>query len=304
MAHKKTYPTRTFFFVAPAVITLLIVGIIPLIFAVWTSLQQFILSKVHLKDTILGFWPVFDAPFIWFGNYLALFTDESFRGALGRTFVFLIINLPIQLVLGTAIALLLHQRSNEWLKNICRICLVIPMAMTFAVVGLIGRLMFNDDFGVNDYFWNLIFGHKVEWLANPNLAFVSISIMDCWQWTPFCALVLYSSLTLVPPEIEEAAKLETDKWWHILRKVQLPFMLPGITAILILRTADILKMFDVIFVMTRGGPGSATELISIFIQRVGFRAFDQGAASAQAIVLLIITIILSRTYIRYVYREV
>jgi multiple sugar transport system permease protein len=178
------------------------------------------------------------------------------------------------------------------------------MATTFAVVGLIGRLLFNGDFGINNYFWNLAFGHKMEWLADPNLAFMSISIMDCWQWTPFCALVLYSSLTMVPVEIEEAAKLETDKWWHVLRKVQLPFLLPGLTAILILRTADILKMFDVVFIMTRGGPGAATELISIYIQRIGFRSFEQGTASAEAIILLVITIILSRIYIRFIYREI
>ncbi|MBV8816600.1 MAG: sugar ABC transporter permease [Verrucomicrobia bacterium] len=285
-------------------IVLLVVGIIPLLFALWTSFQQFILPKVHFKGAFAGIWPIFDAPFVWLSNYRDLLFDESFRDALGRSFLFLIINLPIQVILGLIIALLLHRPGHEWLKNVTRIALVIPMATTFAVVGLIGRLLFNGDFGINNYFWNLFFGHKMEWLADPNLAFVSISIMDCWQWTPFCALVLFSSLTMVPIEIEEAAKLETDRWWHILRKVQLPFLLPGITAILILRTADILKMFDVVFIMTRGGPGAATELISIYIQRIGFRSFEQGMASAQAIVLLIITIILSRLYIRFIYREV
>ncbi|MBV9274677.1 MAG: sugar ABC transporter permease [Verrucomicrobia bacterium] len=285
-------------------IVLLVVGIIPLLFALWTSFQQFILPKVHFKGAFAGIWPIFDAPFVWLSNYRDLLFDQSFRDALGRSFLFLIINLPIQVILGLIIALLLHRPGHEWLKNVTRIALVIPMATTFAVVGLIGRLLFNGDFGINNYFWNLFFGHKMEWLADPNLAFVSISIMDCWQWTPFCALVLFSSLTMVPIEIEEAAKLETDRWWHILRKVQLPFLLPGITAILILRTADILKMFDVVFIMTRGGPGAATELISIYIQRIGFRSFEQGMASAQAIVLLIITIILSRLYIRFIYREV
>jgi multiple sugar transport system permease protein len=301
---KKSYSTGAFWFVAPAMIVLLAVGIIPLLFALWTSFQQFILPKVHFKGTFLGIWPIFDAPFVWLSNYRDLLFDESFRDALGRSFLFLIINLPIQVILGLIIALLLHRPGHELLKNITRIALVIPMATTFAVVGLIGRLLFNGDFGINNYFWNMFFGHKLEWLADPNLAFISISIMDCWQWTPFCALVLFSSLTMVPIEIEEAAKLETDKWWHILRKVQLPFLLPGITAILILRTADILKMFDVVFIMTRGGPGAATELISIYIQRIGFRSFEQGMASAEAIVLLIITIILSRLYIRFIYREV
>lgn len=301
---KKSYSTGAFWFVAPAMIVLLVVGIIPLLFALWTSFQQFILPKVHLKGAFLGIWPIFDAPFVWLSNYRDLLFDESFRNALGRSFLFLIINLPIQVVLGLAIALLLHRPGHEWLKNVTRVALVIPMATTFAVVGLIGRLLFNGDFGINNYFWNLAFGHKMEWLADPNLAFISISIMDCWQWTPFCALVLYSSLTMVPVEIEEAAKLETDKWWHVLRKVQLPFLLPGLTAILILRTADILKMFDVVFIMTRGGPGAATELISIYIQRIGFRSFEQGTASAEAIVLLVITIILSRIYIRFIYREI
>ncbi|MBV9878612.1 MAG: sugar ABC transporter permease [Verrucomicrobia bacterium] len=285
-------------------IVLLVVGIIPLLFALWTSFQQFILTKAHFKGAILGVWPIFDAPFVWLSNYRDLLFDESFRNALGRSFLFLVINLPIQVVLGLTIALLLHRPGHEWLKNITRVALVIPMATTFAVVGLIGRLLFNGDFGINNFFWNMLFGHKLEWLADPNLAFISISIMDCWQWTPFCALVLYSSLTMVPVEIEEAAKLETDKWWHVLRKVQLPFMLPGLTAILILRTADILKMFDVVFIMTRGGPGAATELISIYIQRIGFRSFEQGMASAEAIVLLVITIVLSRIYIRFIYREI
>ncbi len=291
---KKTYSTGAFFFLAPAVFVLLAVGIYPLLFAFWNSLHEFILPRV----------PRYGIPFIGLANYIAILGDQSFREALSRTFVFLLINLPIELVLGMLIALLLHQPGNEFLKKICRVSLVVPMATTFAVVGLMGRLMFNRDFGVIDYFWSLIFHRRVDWLSDPNLAFVSVSIMEVWQWTPFCALVLYSSLTMVPLEVEEAARLETDKWWHILWKVQLPFLLPGITAILILRTADILKLFDVVYIMTRGGPGSATELISVFVQRIGFRVFDQGTASAQAVILLIIAIILSRVYIRFVYREI
>ena len=109
---------------------------------------------------------------------------------------------------------------------------------------------------------------------------------------------------MVPAEIEEAARLDANNSWEVLRHIQLPFLLPGITAVLILRTADILKLFDLVFVMTRGGPGSATELIAVYVQRIGFRVFDLGFASAQAILLLIITILLSRAYIAVFYREV
>jgi multiple sugar transport system permease protein len=302
--HKKTYSTGAFFFLAPAVIVLLAVGIFPLLFAVGVSFHQFLLPKVHWHGNFLGIWPIYDAPFSWFQNYISIFQDQSFREALGRTLLFLIINLPCELVFGLVIALLLHKQGNELLKKICRVALVIPMATTFAVVGLMGRLMFDRNYGILNYVWNSIFGYRADWLADPNLAFISVSIMEVWQWTPFCALVLFSSLTLVPPDIEEAAKLETANWWQVLCRVQLPFMLPGITAILILRTADILKLFDVVYIMTKGGPGSATELVSVFVQRVGFRAFDQGVASAQAIVLLIIATLLSRVYIRFVYKEV
>jgi multiple sugar transport system permease protein len=291
---KRTYSTGVIFFVAPAVIVLLAVGIYPLLFAAWNSLHQFVLPRVPRDGT----------PFIWFSNYLAILQDQSFREALLRTLLFLVINLPIELILGLIIALCLHKPGNETLKKVCRLTLVIPMATTYAVVGLMGRLIFNRDFGILNFFWSHLFGYRADWLADSNLAFISISAMEIWQWTPFCALILFSSLTMVPAEIEEAAKLETDKWWHVLWRVQLPFMLPGITAILILRTADILKLFDVVFTMTRGGPGAATELVSIFIQRIGFRVFDQGMASAQAIIMLVIATLLSRLYVKVVYREI
>ncbi len=280
-------------FLAPAVVSLLAVGLYPLILAVITSFRQYLVTKPRAPRNFVGF-----------DNYAAVLSDPTFWESLGRTFKFLLIVLPIELALGLAIALLLHKPGLGLLRSLTRVSLVIPLATTFAVVGLIGRLLFNREFGVINWFLSLFGIAPVEWLGRPGTAFASVAIMDIWQWTPFVALVLLAGLTMVPPEIEEAARLETKNPWKILRYIQLPYLLPGITAVLILRTADILKLFDLIFVMTRGGPGSATELISVYIQRIGFRVFDQGIASAQAILLLIVTIILSRLYIRLVYREV
>jgi multiple sugar transport system permease protein len=211
--------------------------------------------------------------------------------------------LPIEIALGLFAALMLHRMELPWMRAAARVSLVIPMATTYAVVGLIGRLIFNRQFGVANYLTGLIGIPPQDWLADPTLAFVSVMIMDIWQWTPFCALILLAGLSMVPKEAEEAARLETPKWSMILWHLQRPYLLPGLTAILILRSADMLKMFDAVFTMTRGGPGAATEFISVYIQRVGFRLFDQGMASAQAIILLILTIVLSRLYIRFVYRE-
>lgn len=280
-------------FLAPAVVVLALIGIFPVAYAVVNSFRRFNLAR-----------PMEGTPFVGLDNYAHVLSDPSFWSALARTFGFLLAVVPVQLALGLAIALLLHKPGLPLVKTLVRLSLVIPLATAPAVVGLIGRLLFNRDFGVvNDLLIRLGLG-PVEWLGDTTNAFIALAVMDVWQWTPLCALVLLAGLTMVPNEIEEAARLETRSSWQILRHVQLPFLLPSITVILVLRTADILKMLDVIFTMTRGGPGAATELISVYIQRIGFRVFDLGVASAQAVLLLIMTIILSRLYIRIIYREI
>ena len=282
-----------FAFLAPAVAALALIGIFPTVFALVNSFRRYNLAK-----------PRDPTPFVGFDNYLTVLYDPSFWGALGRTFMFLVTVVPIQIALGLIIALLLHKPGLSGFKLLARLSLVIPLATAPAVAGLIGRLIFNRDFGVANTVLAFVGAGPVEWLGDTTNAFIAVALMDIWQWTPFCALVLLAGLTMVPTEIEEAARLETKSRWQIVRYVQMPFLLPSVTVILILRTADILKMFDTVFTMTRGGPGAATELVSVYIQRVGFRVFDQGVASAQAIMLLILTIVLARLYVKYVYREV
>ncbi|MHA6644036.1 carbohydrate ABC transporter permease [Mesorhizobium sp. A623] len=279
-------------FLSPAVVALVVIGIVPLVFAVWISLYDYNLTKLASSS------------FVGLRNYATVLTDPAFWDAMRRTFILLVIALPVQVALGTIIALVLHRPGLTFLKTIARLSLVIPMATTYAVVGLLGQIMFNLKYGVVNQLLGFVGVHPINWLGIPFNAFAAVIFWDVWQWTPFCALVFLAGLTTVPVEIEEAARLETKSWWTILRYVQLPFLLPGLTAVLILRTADTLKLFDMVFTMTRGGPGSATEFISLLIQRVGFRVFDQGIASAQAMVLLVITIVLSRLYICFFYKEV
>lgn len=280
-------------FLAPAVLTLFIIGIYPTLFAVVTSFRRYNIARP--RD---GF------PFVGFDNYVSVLTDSTFWASLFLTAKFYVTVLPIQIALGLMIALLLHKTGMGFLKSLARVTLVVPLATTYAVVGLIGRLIFNRDFGVANWFVAVFGFGPLDWLGSQAGAFAAIVIMDIWQWTPFCALIFLAGLSMVPGEIEEAARLETSSKWALLKHVQLPYLMPGLTALLILRSADVLKLFDMVFVMTRGGPGSATDLVSVYIQRVGFRVFDLGTASAQAILLLIITILLSRLYIRVLYKEV
>jgi multiple sugar transport system permease protein len=276
---------------APAVITLLLIGLYPLLFAVALSMQKFTLNRPQGNGTFRGF-----------ENYLTVLRDELFWSSLGRTLTLLVIVLICQIVLGIAIAMLVDTSRWRLMNWLVKTVLVIPIAMTPAVVGLLGVLIFNRDFGLANYLLGGLGIEKVNWLGDPTMAMVAVIMTDVWQWTPFAALVMLSSLSTVPQDMVEAARLDTKNGWTIFRYVKLPYLYPGITAFMIIRTADVLKLFDMPFTLTRGGPGVSTELVSLYIQRMGFRIFDLGVASAQAILLLIVCIVLARAYIRFFYR--
>jgi multiple sugar transport system permease protein len=277
--------------IMPSVIALLLVGLYPLLFAVSLSFQRFLLNR-----------PQNNGMFVGFENYAAVLRDELFWSSLGRTLTMLLIVLIVQIVLGIAIAVLIDSSRWRAVNWTVKTALVIPIAMTPAVVGLLGVLIFNRDFGLMNYLLGLIGIEKISWLGDPTMAMVAIIITDIWQWTPFAALIMLSSLALVPHDMIEAARLDTKNAWTVFRYVKLPYLMPGITAFMIIRTADVLKLFDMPFTLTRGGPGVSTELISLYIQRMGFRIFDMGVASAQAVLLLILCIALARAYIRFFYR--
>ncbi len=280
------------FFLFPGMATLLAVGIYPVIYALWASLHH-----VDLVNLAAG------TPFSGARNYASAFLNTLFTGAVARSLVFLAISLPLELALGLLIALYLHGTVLPKVLGVVRVVLVIPMAMTPVVVGLIGSLVFNNQFGLVNYLIGFLGVSPIDWLGNSSTAFLATLLLQIWQWTPFVTLILVASLSTVPPEIEEALLLETNSWFKRLRYVQLPYLLPGITAALIFQTAYIVKLFDMVYTLTGGGPGVSTELVSIYIERNAFRAFDIGTAAAQSVILLIITIVLSQLYIKFFYRE-
>lgn len=279
-------------FLLPGIAVLLAVGIYPVIYALWASLHH-----VDLSDLAAG------TPFNGGQNYIAAFVNSLFTGAVARSLLFLAISLPAELALGLLLALYLHGTVFPKLLGVVRVVLVIPMAMTPVVVGLIGSLIFNNQFGLVNYLIGFGRMQSVDWLGNSLLAYLTTLLLQIWQWTPFVTLILVASLATVPPEIEEAVTIETTSWFKKLLYVQLPYLLPGITAALIFQTAYIVKLFDMVYTLTGGGPGVATEYVSLYIERNAFRAFDIGTAAAQSLILLVITILLSNLYIKFFYQE-
>jgi len=270
-------------FIAPAIAVLLSLSIYPLIYSLTVSLQQETAAGVN--------WGL--------GNFARLASDDFFRDAMVHTFIYAFAALTCEFLLGLGLALLLNQQIRG--RGLFRASLLVPMMLPAVVVGVVWRLLLNTNFGaVNGTLKQ--FGINTEsltWTASPRLAMLSVIAVDVWQWTPFVFLVLLAGLQAIPQEPYEAALIDGSSRWQTFRHVTLPLLKPSILIVLLLRTMDLLRVFDQIFILTEGGPGFATETISLYIYRTAFRFFDFGYAAAMSFVLLALTNVISAIYIRF-----
>ena len=272
-----------FLFIAPAVAVLLALSIYPLIYSVTISLQ---------RETPSGL--------IWgLENFKRLVTDNFFWTAMAHTFVYAVAALACEFLLGLGLALLLNAQIRG--RSFFRASLLLPMMLPPVVVGVVWRLMLNPNFGaVNGTLKRFGIGtESLTWTASPKLAMLSVIAVDVWQWTPFVFLVLLAGLQAIPQEPYEAALIDGSSRWQTFWHVTLPLLKPAILIVLLLRTMDLLRVFDQIFILTEGGPGFATETISLYIYRTAFRFFDFGYAAAMSFVLLALTNVISAIYIKF-----
>jgi multiple sugar transport system permease protein len=265
--------------IAPTIAVLLALTIYPLIYAVKISFQT------PSGSTTLA-------------NFTRLISDQFFLSAVAHTFVYAAITLTIEFLIGLSLALILNQNLRA--RAQFRALLLVPMMLPPVVVGVIWRLMLNSNFGaVNGTLQK--FGVNTEaltWTASPKLAMAAVIIADVWQWTPFMFLILLAGLQSIPQEPYEAALIDGSSAWQTFRHVTLPLLKPAILIALLLRTMDLLRVFDHIFILTEGGPGLATETLSLYIYRTAFRFSNFGYAAAMSFVLLLITNVISAGYIR------
>jgi len=242
--------------------------------------------------------PLSSARFVWFDNFVRLFSgrDREFWASI-RVMLFLgITATTIELLLGFAIALLLN--SMEKIQGTVVSLLMFPMVVTPVIVGLIWKLMLNNDYGVINWMIRQVGLPAPTWLG-PDLSLFSVLIVEVWQWTPFVTLIILSGLASLPVEPIEAAAVDGATPWQSLIHIIIPLLKPLIILAILFRLIDILKIFDIIFVLTGGGPGSATESISIHSYRLGFYQTGWiGRASATAVILAIIVSIASTFMIK------
>lgn len=277
-----------YLFLAPCVFLLLALTLYPLLYVVRLSLYRL---------TPAG------ESFVGLENFLRIARDGFFWRAVGQTLLFTFGSLMLEFLLGLSLALLLHSQIRG--RSLWRALFLLPMILPPVVVGVIWRLIYNPNFGVlNGALALLGFDtSRLTWLADPSVALLAIIAVDVWEWTPFVFLILLAGLQAIPEEPYEAARIDGSSPWQTFRHITLPLLAPAILVALLLRTMDLVRLFDQVFILTQGGPGFATETVSLYIYKTAFRFFDFGYAAALSFVLLAGTLALSHFYIRFLQKS-
>ena len=234
--------------------------------------------------------------FIFLDNYIELMKTDEFWIALRVTVVFTVLAVFIQVVLGVVFATLLHNENTN--VSLLRTLYLLPLAITPIAATFTFRLMFNPSLGVLNYFMKLLGLEPQAWLASPNTAMFSLIIVDTWQWTPFILLICLGGLASLPSEPFEAAKVDGASSWQIFTKITVPMLYPFIGLALLFRSIDAFKTFDIIYVLTSGGPGILTRTLNLSAFKHGIEYLSMGYAGSIAIVMLIITIVVAQIFLR------
>ncbi len=263
-------------FVGPGFLYILLIVIYPLCFSLWASFTNMRLTS-----------PV--ASFVGFDTYAQALGNQIFRESLVVTGLFLVTVVVLEFILGFALAFSFSRMRRT--HPVMRALLLLPVMATPVSVGLIWKLLLNSDFGIVTS-WGELFGFgRILWLSDPMLAFISIVIMDIWQWTPFMFLILLAGLEGLPKEPLESAAVDGASPLQSLIHVTLPLMKRIIVIAVVFRLMFAIATFDTVYVLTKGGPARATDLITLFIQREGFVNLNIAFASAVSFLVLIAVLI-------------
>lgn len=272
-----------FLFLVPGIVWVLLFTIFPLLY----SLR---LSFFHAR--LVG-----DQRFIWLANYGQAFGDYRFWRVLWVTLFFVGVDVSVTLGLGLMLALLFNRAIQG--QRVFRSIFTMPLFTAPIALGYLGLTIFHEEVGaVNTVLRAMGMLDLPRWFSNIWLARIAISVVDIWQWTPFCFLVTLAGLQSLPDEIYEAAVLDTSSGWQMFRRITFPLIIPVLFTVSILRMVETFKILDIPFSMTSGGPGMATQTLSYYIYLTGLRNFNTGYASALAYILLALMLIISLFFFR------
>lgn len=284
--------TLAYVLLLPAFLIVLATTLYPLAYSFVTAFREWDLTK-HRRPR----------GFVGIDNFVHAATEPGFQNSLWVTTIFVVTSVLLTLVLAMCLALLLRRTGR--LHTFTRIVLILPFAMSPALIGVSYRFMFNPEFGVIAKGLGAVFPwlQGTPWLADPDLAMAILVLTDVWHWTPYMTFMCLGGLASVPKETEEAARIDGASTFRIIFGIILPQMRGVLLVVAVLKTIFALKMFDQVVTLTGGGPGTSTETLAYFIFNVGFKWYDMGYASALAWILTTIMMLISIWYVRMLIGE-
>ncbi len=274
-------------FVGPGIVWVLFFTIFPLLYSLRLSFFKARLGK--------------EQQFIWLSNFGHAFTDYRFWAVLKVTIFFVIVDVTLSVAIGLLLALLVNRPMRKPLRGqrAIRSFLTMPLFTAPIALGYLALTLFHEEVGaVNSIIRAMGATNLPHWFSVPWMARIAIVVVDIWQWTPFCFLVILAGLQSLSDEIYEATVLDTSSGWQMFRYITLPLLGPVLFTVTILRMVETFKILDLPFGMTSGGPGMATQTYSFYIYLTGLRSFNTGYASALAYILLIIMLVISTFFFR------
>jgi ABC-type sugar transport system permease subunit len=274
-------------YVAPAVVIVLLVALFPLAWTLWESL--------HRHDLRM---PWLGRPFVGLANYAEILRDARFWGALGHTAFFAVTSIALELVLGLFLALALNETFRG--RGLVRAAVLVPWAIPTVVAALLWRFMFDSQAGIANAVLVRagVLDEPIVWFIRAATAWVPVILADVWKTTPFVALLLLAGLQNIDRSLYEAAATDgAGPWWQ-LRHITLPLLAPAMLVVLIFRTLDAFRVFDLIYVLTGGGPGTSTEPISIYAFNAMLQNLEFGYGAALSVVIFLVTFALAVLYIK------
>lgn len=234
-------------------------------------------------------------------NYELLLSDPSFWHSVSVTLTYVLLVVVLELAIGLGLALLFFRRFPG--DHFLRALLILPMVVAPVVVGLLWRYMLNAQFGIVNYLVELAGFPRVDFLGDPTLALPTLIVIDIWQWTPFTFLILLAALQGVPEDVIEAARIDGARSVRIFFDHILPMIRYPIAVALVLRMLDAFRVYDIIFMTTRGGPVDVTQTLSWQIYDVGFKSFDIGYAAAYSWLMLILVVAVATAVLKIMFRK-
>jgi len=266
---------------APAIVVLSLISFIPFVKTLWLSFTD---SEISALPTVVSF--------IGLENYLYALTDPDFLDSIGRTLYFTFTSVSAEVILGVGVALLLNQQFKG--RTLVRALIILPWAIPTIVNAVTWRLIYNPDYGaLNSLLTQLgIIGEYRSWLGDPDVAMNMIVLADVWKNFPLVAYVALAALQTVPSDMLNAARIEGAGALRRFYKITLPWIIGPLLVIIVLRSVEAFRVFDIIYVMTRGGPANQTKTASFYVYQEYFSYLRSGSGSAYAILVAVISIIL------------